>query len=183
VNDPVRRRDALADWAEFGCLPRTDAPPIDDSWRHLKTSADRFAAFIELPGEARAHWAALALGRTLTAHGGAAMKDAIAASLGLTGVSPILWRPTAENYFDRAGKARCLAFLEACCGAADFPALPDWRKLKKAELSALCAQLAAGDAAPIAAALKVPPSHALVLRIVDRFKAWMPDELMFGGAA
>jgi hypothetical protein len=33
------------------------------------------------------------------------------------------------------------------------------------------------------AALKVPPSHELVLRIVDRFKAWMPDELMFGGVA
>jgi ParB family chromosome partitioning protein len=194
VNDPVRDApwagddpdalaDVLADWAEFGHRQHPDAPPIDDSWRHLKTSADRFAAFIELPGEARAHWAALALGRTLTAHGGAAMKAAIAASLGLTEVSPILWRPTAENYFDRAGKARCLAFLEACCGAADFPALPDWRKLKKAELSALCAQLAAGDAAPIAAALKVPPTHELVLRIVDRFKAWMPDELMFGGVA
>jgi ParB family chromosome partitioning protein len=182
-DDPDALASALADWAEFGHRQHPDAPPIDDSWRHLKTSADRFAAFIELPGEARAHWAALALGRTLTAHGGAAMKDAIAASLGLTEVSHILWRPTAENYFDRAGKARCLAFLEACCGAADFPALPDWRKLKKAELSALCAQLAAGDAAPIAAALKVPPTHALVLRIVDRFKAWMPDELMFGGVA
>jgi ParB family chromosome partitioning protein len=181
-DDPDALAAELADWAEFGHRQHPDAPPIDDSWRHLKTSADRFAAFIELPGEERAHWAALALGRTLTAHGGAAMKDAIAASLGLTEVSPILWRPTAENYFDRAGKARCLAFLETCCGAADFPALPDWRKLKKADLSALCAQLAAGDAAPIAAALKMPPNYALVLRIVCRFKAWMPDELMFGGA-
>ena len=44
------------------------------------------------------------------------------------------YRPTAEGYFSRIGKARILADLEAARGA---PGAPVWAKLKKAELAEL----------------------------------------------
>lgn len=42
------------------------------------------------------------------------------------------YRPTAEGYFSRIGKAQILADLEAARGA---PGAPAWAKLKKTELA------------------------------------------------
>lgn len=172
-DDADRLAVALEDWAEFGHHQEQDDPPIDDGWRHLKTAADRWLAFVELPAEEKAHWGALALGRSLTAHGGAGLKAAIAQTLGVEGVSPALWRPTAENYFDRAGKARCLQFLEEV-GLGDTKG---WAKWKKLELASACEALAAGDSSKLGGL-----GGASTKAIEAAAKAWMPKELMFGGA-
>lgn len=170
---------ALADWQEFGSHREEGAAPIDDSWRHLKSAPDRWAAFIELPVEERLHWGAVALGRTLRPWGNnynrtlPALQSAIASSLGLTGPAPDLWFPTAENYFDRAGKARCLQFLEEVFdGAVDAGG---WGKWKKAELSSACAALAIGDASKLGALGGADPAP-----IIARARAWLPELMRFG---
>lgn len=170
--------EAIADRQEFGGREGVDAVPIDDSWRHLKSVNARFAAFIELPVEERLHWGAVALGRTLRAWGNnysrthAELHDAIAASLGVAGPTPDQWRPTAENYFDRAGKARCLQFLEEVF-AGEFETAT-WAKWKNAELARGCEMLASGEPKK----LGVPVSAGSPL--LERAKAWMPQELLFG---
>jgi ParB family transcriptional regulator, chromosome partitioning protein len=149
---------------------------LDDGWLHLKSVADRWAAFLELPVEVRLHWGAVAVGKTLTAFGGHELKDAVAASMGLEKVGAAFWRPTAENYFDRAGKARCVQFLEdvfdgRCATTA-------WAKWKKADLASACEALAAGNAEKLGAL-----GGADRATIEEAGRRWMPRELTFGGVA
>lgn len=175
-----------------GCIGE-EGPQLDDGWRHLKTAADRWAAFIELPVEHRLHWGAVAMSHAIHPWGNRFSRsptrfhDAVAASLGCTGVSPDLWRPTAENYFDRAKKARCLAFLEEVFDPGSEPGAgapvdaKPFGKLKSGELSSACEALAAGDSAKLG---DIGPARE---QIEARAKTWMPAELKFaapkGGAA
>lgn len=119
----------------------------DDTWLHLKDIGDRFHAFLALPGEVRRRWGRIGIASALQASA-SPLHGAVAQALG--GVDPAgHWRPTADGFFARAGKAACLAMLGECLGAQvdGSPAdVATWAKWKKAELANACAALARGDA-------------------------------------
>lgn len=162
------------------------ADGLDWSWQDQKTTLARWQAFLLTPPDQMERFAQVAIGATLKAWGnnGARILPAVQRDMGqLLGVDAITrghWRPTAANYFDRCGKAACMAFLLDGVGAGDFPGLDGWGKLKKAELAALCEQLAAGDKGPIMAALSAGDQNTLVKRISAKFAAWLPAEICFG---
>jgi ParB family chromosome partitioning protein len=184
-NEPVK--DALP-WAGDALATAVAAmrDGFDWSWRDGKTAVARWQAFRLVPADQHERFAQVAITATLRAWGenGARTPPAVLADVGrLLDSDRVMrghWRPTAANYFDRCGKGQCLAFVEACAGAADFPGLAVWAKLKKAELAALCEQLAAGDKGPLMAVLKAGDDNHLVRRISAKCAAWLPADAMFG---
>lgn len=186
LNDPVK---GDLPWADDGLAEALghawnggDAP-MDETWRTLDAPADRFAAFRALPLVDRARWMARGVAATLRAvqlrgysnePQAVALQAEIAAQLGGIDVAQH-WRPTANNYFDRAGKAACMAFLAHCL---DKPVdqLAAWAKWKKAELSGACEALAAGNAAKLGGLGNTDQAAAEA-----RGARWVPVEMMFGG--
>jgi ParB family transcriptional regulator, chromosome partitioning protein len=166
-------------------LQKARVEGVDLGWLEGRLPVDRWRVFREQPVEQIERWAAVAAALSLKAWGEnngrseAAVHRVVGQTIGADDVARANWRPTAAGYFDRAGKAGCMVFLEEVFGAKDGP--EPWGKLKKAELSPLCERLAAGDATDVCALLQAPADNTLVRKIVGRAKAWLPKEMMWGG--
>ena len=152
-----------ADTEAARVLSEADAA-LDRSWSEPRSKTERFTAFRALPDEARAAWLACLVARTLEAdvHGeAAAMHDALAATLDLDVAA--WWRPTGANYFDRVKKDLALDALRDV-GGGEFASR--YARGKKAELSAACQKIFAGDF------IAEPEVKAAAL-------AWLPEPMRF----
>lgn len=142
---------------------------LDKSWRELREPEQRFTAFRALDDDTKAEWLAYAVATSLTAkkdHSTA--YNPMHALLGsILEIDPAgLWRPTSENFFDRVSKSACLAALEEVGGAE---LAGRYASSKKAELSASCQKLFAGET--------IVEPH-----IAERAAAWVPPAMRFDPA-
>ena len=167
LHEPMR-----ADWDDWlsRALAAQRGRP-DDRWRHLEGPVDRFMAWLDLSDGERAQWVGLAAGWLLRAAPACKLHEFLAAQMDFAEVPAALWRPTVENYFGKAGKARCLEMLRECLhGARD---VANWAGWKKAKLADACAALAVGDVVP----LGLLPADWTVL--ADAGRLWQPPEMRF----
>ncbi|WP_197426364.1 ParB/RepB/Spo0J family partition protein [Erythrobacter sp. CCH5-A1] len=142
------------------------AEALDKSWQEPAEAAQRFIAFRELEDDAKAAWLAYAVAISLEAKKGYGSEyHPIHAVLGTMLDIDVaqMWRPTAENFFDRVSKTSCLAALTEV-GGADLAAR--YAASKKAELSKTCETIFAGKA-------------IIEQEVKEAALAWLPEGMKF----
>ena len=142
------------------------AEKLDRNWQEPADAAQRFVAFRELEDEAKAAWLAYAVAISLEAKKGYGSEyHPIHAVMGTMLDIDVaqMWRPTAENFFDRVSKTSCLAALTEV-GGADLAAR--YAASKKAELSKTCEAIFAGKA-------------IIEQEVKDAALAWLPEGMKF----
>lgn len=142
------------------------AEALDKSWQEPADASQRFIAFRDLDDEAKAAWLAFAIAVSLEAKKGYGSEyHPIHAVMGTMLDIDVaqLWRPTAENFFDRVSKTSCLAALTEV-GGADLAAR--YAGSKKAELSKTCETIFAGKA-------------IVEQEVKEAALAWLPESMKF----
>ncbi|MEE4539767.1 MAG: ParB/RepB/Spo0J family partition protein [Erythrobacter sp.] len=142
------------------------ADALDTSWQEPAEASQRFIAFRELDDEAKAAWLAYAVAVSLEAKKGYGSEyHRIHAVMGTMLDIDVaqMWRPTAENFFDRVSKTSCLAALTEV-GGADLAAR--YGGSKKAELSKACEAIFAGKA-------------IIEQEVREAALAWLPEAMKF----
>lgn len=117
---------------------------LDKTWFTSRDATERFDAFRQLGGDAKAAWLGWTVARTLRAveggKPGAGFIDHLGGALGIDVAA--WWRPTATNYFDRVSKATTLEALREVGGSE---LSNRYGSSKKAELAAAAERLFAGN--------------------------------------
>ncbi|WP_179506845.1 MULTISPECIES: ParB/RepB/Spo0J family partition protein [unclassified Sphingomonas] len=143
---------------------------LDKAWQEQTSVAARFIAFRDLEDEAKAGWLAYAVALSLEAKKGYGSEyhpvHAVLGSMLDVDVAA-LWRPTAENFFDRVSKTSCLAALTEV-GGSDLAAR--YAASKKADLAKTCETIFAGKA-------------IIEQEVKDAALAWLPEAMKFSTAA
>ncbi|WP_233203681.1 ParB/RepB/Spo0J family partition protein [Novosphingobium sp. HII-3] len=139
---------------------------LDKAWGEHKGVVERFMAFRELDDEAKGAWIAYTVATSIEAKMGyASGYNPIHAQLGqLLEIEPAaMWRPTAQNYFDRINKGSILELLKDVGGAE---LSTRYAASKKTEISESCEKLFAGEVI-VEDAIK------------ERALAWVPAAMRF----
>lgn len=143
---------------------------LDTAWQEHGCAAPRFIAFRELTDEAKAAWLAYAVAISLEAKKGYGSEyhpiHAVIGSMLDIDVAA-MWRPTAENFFDRVSKTSCLAALTEV-GGSDLAAR--YAASKKADLAKTCETIFAGKA-------------IVEQDVKEAALAWLPEGMKFTIAA
>ena len=143
---------------------------LDKAWQEQTSVAARFIAFRDLEDEAKAAWLAYAVALSLEAKKGYGSEyhpvHAVLGSMLDVDVAA-LWRPTAENFFDRVSKTSCLAALTEV-GGSDLAAR--YAASKKADLAKTCETIFAGKA-------------IIEQEVKEAALAWLPEAMKFSTAA
>ena len=143
---------------------------LDTAWQEHDCAAQRFIAFRELADEAKAAWLAYAVAISLEAKKGYGSEyhpiHAVIGSMLDIDVAA-MWRPTAENFFDRVSKTSCLAALTEV-GGSDLAAR--YAASKKADLAKTCETIFAGKA-------------IVEQDVKEAALAWLPEGMKFTIAA
>lgn len=143
---------------------------LDTAWQEHGCAAQRFIAFRELADEAKAAWLAYAVAISLEAKKGYGSEyhpiHAVIGSMLDIDVAA-MWRPTAENFFDRVSKTSCLAALTEV-GGSDLAAR--YAASKKADLAKTCETIFAGKA-------------IIEQDVKEAALAWLPEGMKFTIAA
>ena len=143
---------------------------LDSAWQEHGCAAERFIAFRELADEAKAAWLAYAVAISLEAKKGYGSEyhpiHAVIGSILDIDVAA-MWRPTAENFFDRVSKTSCLAALTEV-GGSDLAAR--YAASKKADLAKTCETIFAGKA-------------IVEQDVKEAALAWLPEGMKFTIAA
>jgi ParB family chromosome partitioning protein len=143
---------------------------LDKAWQEQTSVAARFIAFRDLEDEAKAGWLAYAVALSLEAKKGYGSEyhpvHAVLGSMLDVDVAA-LWRPTAENFFDRVSKTSCLAALTEV-GGSDLAAR--YAASKKADLAKTCETIFAGKA-------------IIEQEVKEAALAWLPEAMKFSTAA
>jgi ParB family chromosome partitioning protein len=139
---------------------------LDTAWQEHGCAAQRFIAFRELADEAKAAWLAYAVAISLEAKKGYGSEyhpiHAVIGSMLDIDVAA-MWRPTAENFFDRVSKTSCLAALTEV-GGSDLAAR--YAASKKADLAKTCETIFAGKA-------------IIEQDVKEAALAWLPEGMKF----
>jgi ParB family chromosome partitioning protein len=139
---------------------------LDKAWQEHGCAAQRFIAFRELADEAKAAWLAYAVAISLEAKKGYGSEyhpiHAVIGSMLDIDVAA-MWRPTAENFFDRVSKTSCLAALTEV-GGSDLAAR--YAASKKADLAKTCETIFAGKA-------------IIEQDVKEAALAWLPEGMKF----
>ena len=139
---------------------------LDTAWQEPGCAAQRFIAFRELADEAKAAWLAYAVAISLEAKKGYGSEyhpiHAVIGSMLDIDVAA-MWRPTAENFFDRVSKTSCLAALTEV-GGSDLAAR--YAASKKADLAKTCETIFAGKA-------------IIEQDVKEAALAWLPEGMKF----
>ena len=139
---------------------------LDKAWQEHGCAAQRFIAFRELADEAKAAWLAYAVAISLEAKKGYGSEyhpiHAVIGSMLDIDVAA-MWRPTAENFFDRVSKTSCLAALTEV-GGSDLAAR--YAASKKADLAKTCETIFAGKA-------------IVEQDVKEAALAWLPEGMKF----
>lgn len=143
---------------------------LDTTWQEPVDVTERFSAFRELDDDTKAAWLAAIVASSLQAKPDnktrlAPMHACLAHLLDINVAK--LWRPTAENYFDRVSKGSILALLTEV-GGTELSSR--YAGSKKSELSATCEKLFAGTA-------------IVEAEIKEAALAWVPPAMTFTTAA
>lgn len=143
---------------------------LDKAWQEQTSVAARFIAFRDLEDDAKAAWLAYAVALSLEAKKGYGSEyhpvHAVLGSMLDVDVAA-LWRPTAENFFDRVSKTSCLAALTEV-GGSDLAAR--YAASKKADLAKTCETIFAGKA-------------IIEQEVKEAALAWLPEAMKFSTAA
>lgn len=139
---------------------------LDKAWQEHGCASQRFTAFRELADEAKAAWLAYAVAISLEAKKGYGSEyhpiHAVIGSMLDIDVAA-MWRPTAENFFDRVSKTSCLAALTEV-GGSDLAAR--YAASKKADLAKTCETIFAGKA-------------IVEQDVKEAALAWLPEGMKF----
>lgn len=142
---------------------------LDKAWQEQGSVAARFIAFRDLEDDAKAAWLAYAVALSLEAKKGYGSEyhpvHAVLGSMLDVDVAA-LWRPTAENFFDRVSKTSCLAALTEV-GGSDLAAR--YAASKKADLAKTCETIFAGKA-------------IIEQEVKEAALAWLPEAMKFSAA-
>ncbi len=142
---------------------------LDRAWQEQGSVAARFIAFRDLEDDAKAAWLAYAVALSLEAKKGYGSEyhpvHAVLGSMLDVDVAA-LWRPTAENFFDRVSKTSCLAALTEV-GGSDLAAR--YAASKKADLAKTCETIFAGKA-------------IIEQEVKEAALAWLPEAMKFSVA-
>ncbi len=143
---------------------------LDNTWQGHVEVTERFAALRDLNDDSKAAWLAVIIAASLQAKpdGNTRLTPMHACLAQLLDIDIAkLWRPTAENYFDRVSKGSILALLTEVGGTE---LASRYAGSKKSELSATCEKLFAGTA-------------IVEAEIKQAALAWVPAAMMFTVAA
>ena len=139
---------------------------LDKSWREHKDMIDRFLAFRDLDDDAKASWLSYLVAISLEAKKGYSSEyHPLHALLGtmLDIDVAAMWRPNAENFFDRIPKGACLAALTEI-GGAELAAR--YAASKKQDLSKTCEKIFSGDT-------------IMEEDVKERALSWIPEAMKF----
>ncbi|OQW70231.1 MAG: chromosome partitioning protein ParB [Proteobacteria bacterium ST_bin13] len=139
---------------------------LDAGWTEPESEVARFEGFRALDDDSKANWLAYIVAISLEAKPGISneqipLHNRLASILEIDVAS--WWRPTSENFFDRVNKGSILSLLDEVGG----PALSGRHaSLKKAEISASCQKLFAGDT-------------IVETEVKEAALAWVPNAMRF----
>ena len=139
---------------------------LDKGWTEPREIVERFTAFRALDDETKAAWLAYVVATSLEAKKGYSSEyHPIHAMLGtILNIEPAtMWRPTAENFFDRVAKGTSLELLKEV-GGADLA--NRYSGSKKGEIATSCEKIFAGDT-------------IIEDDIKERALAWVPAAMQF----
>lgn len=166
-NDPATGE--VPQFAAEGILAEAE-DGLDKAWQEQGSVAARFIAFRDLEDDAKAAWLAYAVALSLEAKKGYGSEyhpvHAVLGSMLDVDVAA-LWRPTAENFFDRVSKTSCLAALTEV-GGSDLAAR--YAASKKADLAKTCETIFAGKA-------------IIEHEVKEAALAWLPEAMKFSVTA
>ena len=163
-NDPVLSSNVPKSLADDYLAGAYDN--LEKGWTEPRAVADRFAAFRALDDETKAAWLAYVVATSLEAKKGYSSEyHPIHAMLGtILNIEPAtMWRPTAENFFDRIAKGSSLDLLKEV-GGADLA--NRYSGSKKGEIATSCEKIFAGDT-------------IIEDDIKERALAWVPAAMQF----
>ena len=163
-NDPVMASNVPKSLADDHLAGAHDA--LDKGWTEPREIVERFTAFRALDDETKAAWLAYVVATSLEAKKGYSSEyHPIHAMLGtILNIEPAtMWRPTAENFFDRVAKGTSLELLKEV-GGADLA--NRYSGSKKGEIATSCEKIFAGDT-------------IIEDDIKERALAWVPAAMQF----
>ena len=163
-NDPVLSSNVPKSLADDYLAGAHDS--LEKGWTEPHAVTDRFVAFRTLDDETKAAWLAYVVATSLEAKKGYSSEyHPIHAMLGaILNVEPAtMWRPTAENFFDRVAKGTSLELLKEV-GGADLA--NRYSGSKKGEIATSCEKIFAGDT-------------IIEDDIKERALAWVPAAMQF----